>query len=224
MDEHLTEEQLLQLALSVESPAGQGGDATSARHLAACSVCAARLVALRDELTESLLDSTTDAPPVAPALQDSAHGLKAQVLQAAQPTTSVAQLQGFARRIGRLFDLDEPTVQRLLGDALGDTVWELPGPIAFFHFQPGARLTTVAEAGVVRLAPGMTFPRHRHRGDEHGLVLTGTLRDDSSGRIGQPGDILFMPHGSVHTVTAVSDETCLFFVLLYGGTPDIEWC
>ena len=50
----------------------------------------------------------------------------------------------------------------------------------------------------MRLAPGMSFPRHRHRGDEHGLVLTGTLRDDSSGRIGQPGDILFMPHGSVH--------------------------
>lgn len=224
MDEHLTEEQLLQLALSVESPEGQGGDATGARHLAACSICAARLVALRDELTESLLDSTADAPPAAPALLDSAHGLKAQVLQAAQPPTSAAQLQGFARRIGRLFDLDEPTVQRLLQDSLGDTVWELPGPIAFFHFQPGARLTAVAEAGVVRLAPGMSFPRHRHRGDEHGLVLTGTLRDDSSGRIGQPGDILFMPHGSVHTVTAVSDETCLFFVLLYGGTPDIEWC
>ena len=224
MDEHLTEEQLLQLALSVESPEGQGGDAASARHLAACSVCAARLVALRDELTDSLLGSTADALPAAPTLLASAQGLKAQVLQAAQPATSTTQLQGFVRRIGLLFDLDEPTVQRVLEDSLGETAWEIPGPIAFFHFQPGARLTSVAEAGVVRLAPGMTFPRHRHRGEEHGLILTGTLRDDSSGRIGQPGDILFMPHGSVHTVTAVSNETCLFFVLLYGGTPDIEWC
>ena len=127
MDEHLTEEQLLQLALSSKAR-GAGRDATGARHLAACSICAARLVALRDELTESLLDSTADAPPAAPALLDSAHGLKAQVLQAAQPPTSAAQLQGFARRIGRLFDLDEPTVQRLLQDSLGDTVWGAAWP------------------------------------------------------------------------------------------------
>ena len=102
MDEHLTEEQLLQLALSVESPEGQGGDATGARHLAACSVCAARLVALRDELTESLLGSTADTPPATPALLDSAHGLKVQVLQAAALSTmvlnAVALAGGFTYR------------------------------------------------------------------------------------------------------------------------------
>lgn len=231
MDEHLAEEQLLQLALHADpwvgaagSAAGPVSDAMWAQHLSTCPACAARLSALRDELTQSLLQSTADAAPPAPAASPAAPPLKDRVLQATAPQTSPAALQGFVRRIGLLFDLDAATVQKLLVDALGETAWELPGPIAYFHFQPGARLATVAEAGVVRLAPGMTFPRHRHRGDEHGLVLTGTLRDDSSGKLGLPGDILFMPDGSVHTVTAVSDETCLFFVLLYGGTPDIEWC
>lgn len=220
MDQHLAEEQLVQLALRDDRPDGPVADAASAQHLAACPACAMRLVALRDELTETLLQTPGEA--ASPA--GSVLALKERVLTATPSSPSLASLQGFARRIGMLFDIDDATVQKVLADSLGDTAWELPGPIAFFHFPPGPRLTGVAEAGVVRLWPGMTFPRHRHRGDEHGLILTGTLRDDSSGKIGFPGDILHMPDGSVHSVTSVSDEICLFFVLLYGGTPDIEWC
>lgn len=222
MDQHLADEQLVQLALRDDRPDGSVGDVASAQHLAACPACAARLVALREELAETLLGETADGAGTAAA--QSMLDLKDRVLTATPPTPSVASLQGFARRIGSLFDIDDAMVQKVLADSLGDTAWELPGPIAFFHFPAGPRLSNVAEAGVVRLWPGMTFPRHRHRGDEHGLILTGTLRDDSSGKIGFPGDILFMPDGSVHSVTAVSDEICLFFVLLYGGTPDIEWC
>lgn len=227
MDEHLAEEQLLQLALDADRPDGLVRDVAGAQHLAICPACAARVVILRDELTEQLLGASAAAVPSSSANRVASADLvdlKDRVLTAAQPQTSAAGLQGFVRRIRLLFDLDDAAAQKVLADALGETAWELPGPIAFFHFQPGARLAQVAEAGVVRLAPGMTFPRHRHRGDEHGLVLTGTLRDDGSGQIGFPGDIMFMPDGSVHTVTAVSNDTCLFFVLLYGGTPDIEWC
>jgi anti-sigma factor ChrR (cupin superfamily) len=220
MDEHLAEDQLLELALQADVPDGMGASpaAWASLHVSRCTACADRVRALREELTVELL--TDDEPALAPALVAEQ---RARVL-AATSASGAAALSGFVRRIGLLFDLDDDAVKKVLHDAHGDTAWELPGPIAFFHVQPGPRLSAVAEAGVIRLAPGMTFPRHRHRGDEHGLILTGSLREDNSGHIGYPGDILFMPDGSAHTVTAVSREPCLFVVLLYGGTPDIEWC
>jgi len=223
MDEHLAEDQLLEHALHADAhDAASAPVAAQAHpHLLVCAACAARLRALREELTAALL--TDEAEPAA----DVAQAAKARLLpvnSGAGAAQAVAALQGFVRRIGLLFDLDDAAVQKVLRDAHGDTAWEVPGPIAFFHVQPGPRLSAVAEAGVVRLAPGMTFPRHRHRGDEHGLIICGSLREDNSGRIGYPGDILFMPDGSTHSVTAVSSEPCMFVVLLYGGTPDIEWC
>ena len=218
MDEHLAEEQLLDLALRVDvhDVALEPARARDTQHVSTCPTCAARLAALREELTADLL-SDGDAGAIASAQ------LKDRLLRGSYDPGDAA-LHGFVRRIGLLFDLDEAAVQKVLHDAQGETVWEVPGPIAYFHFQPGPRLSQVAEAGVVRLAPGMTFPRHRHRGDEHGLILRGSLREDNSGTMGYPGDILFMPDGSVHSVTAMSTEPCLFVVLLYGGTPDIEWC
>lgn len=243
MHHHPAEEQLLDLALSADSPDGIGApaDASLLSHVSHCADCSARVRALREELADSLLPGAEAAPTAwrsasvaaAPDSQDTSDGsasvaasaidLKSRVLRATTEAGPDA-LQGFVHRIGLLFDLDAAAVHKLLADAHGESAWELPGPIAFFHVQPGPRLQSVAEAGVVRLAPGMTFPRHRHRGDEHGLVLSGTLREDNTGKLGHPGDILFMPDGSTHTVTAVGDQTCLFVVLLYGGTPDIEWC
>lgn len=219
MHDHLAEEQLLELALHVDAHDADR-EATESRtarlHLSTCSDCTARLWALRDELAAALL---ADEASVAETSADT----KARVLRGSQ-SEGAPGLDGFVRRIGLLFDLEDAAVQKVLHDAHGETAWEVPGPIAYFHVQPGPRLAQVAEAGVVRLAPGMTFPRHRHRGDEHGLIVSGSLREDNSGRIGYPGDIFFMPDGSTHSVTAVSEQPCLFVVLLYGGTPDIEWC
>ena len=235
MHHHPAEEQLLDLALAADSPDGTAAstDASVRTHVSQCADCSTRVQAFREELSACVLEAAepSDATPRSelaadvpdPTDSSSANALKDRVLQATTEAGPAA-LQGFVQRIGLLFDLDAAAVHKLLADAHGESAWELPGPIAFFHVQPGPRLKSVAEAGVVRLAPGMTFPRHRHRGDEHGLVLSGTLREDNTGKLGYPGDILFMPDGSTHTVSAVGDQTCLFVVLLYGGTPDIEWC
>jgi len=53
----------------------------------------------------------------------------------------------------------------------------------------------------VAFAPGASFPRHRHPGEEIIYVLSGTIQYDVDG---QPpvtlkaGDVLFVPYGVVH--------------------------
>jgi putative transcriptional regulator len=213
------------MALAVE-PTDGAAQPDVEGHVAGCASCAARLRELRDDLGLAVLTQTEPGSAAAATnarTAPTADALKHRMLAATQPNDAAA-LVGFHRRICRMFDLDDAAGHAVLKDATGEQAWQMSGPLSLFHFHPGPSLSSIAEAGVIRLAPGVTFPRHRHIGDEYGLVLAGVLRDDGSGRIGMPGDVLFMPKDSTHTVTAISRDPCLFLVLLYGGTPEIEWC
>jgi anti-sigma factor ChrR (cupin superfamily) len=172
-------------------------------HLAACASCQARLRELREALTAIVTREESTPPPA----------LREHILVPTRP------FAGLSRRAGRLFDLDDAQVEKLLEDAIGETAWEVRGPFSYFHFAVGAAHEATTEAGIVRLEPGVTFPRHRHLGDEYSFVLQGCLREDSSGREALPGDLQHMPEGSVHTVTCTSERPCLFAVLLHGGSP-----
>lgn len=53
----------------------------------------------------------------------------------------------------------------------------------------------------VDFAPGASFPRHRHPGEEIIYVLAGTIEYDVDGRPPatlKAGDVLFVPYGVVH--------------------------
>ena len=52
----------------------------------------------------------------------------------------------------------------------------------------------------VDLAPGSSFPRHKHPGDEIIYVLTGTIDYEVAGKwvTLKAGDVLFVPEGLVH--------------------------
>jgi quercetin dioxygenase-like cupin family protein len=57
---------------------------------------------------------------------------------------------------------------------------------------------------LVEFAPGTSFPRHSHPGEEIAYVVAGKLEYRLDGRpatILQAGDALFIPAGTVHGVT-----------------------
>src|SRR3954471_13446570 len=64
----------------------------------------------------------------------------------------------------------------------------------------------------VDFAPGSSFPRHTHPGEEIIYVLTGTLEYEVGGKpvTLKAGDVLFVPSGTVHAARNV------------GGTPAAE--
>ena len=62
----------------------------------------------------------------------------------------------------------------------------------------------------VDFAPGAVAPRHKHPGEEIVYVLAGTLEYRIEGQptaILRPGDVLFIPYGTVHAVTNVGFDT-----------------
>ena len=52
----------------------------------------------------------------------------------------------------------------------------------------------------VDFAPGASFPRHKHPGEEIIYVITGTLEYEVAGKwvTVKAGDVLFVPYGVVH--------------------------
>ncbi|MEA3059466.1 MAG: hypothetical protein QOE50_878 [Sphingomonadales bacterium] len=62
----------------------------------------------------------------------------------------------------------------------------------------------------VDFAPGAVAPSHKHPGEEIVYVLAGTLAYRIEGQptaILKPGDVLFIPYGTVHAVTNVGFDT-----------------
>jgi len=58
----------------------------------------------------------------------------------------------------------------------------------------------------VTFAPGASFPRHRHPGEEIIYVLEGAIEYDVDGKPRQTlkaGDVLFVPYGVVHAAKNV---------------------
>jgi 2,4'-dihydroxyacetophenone dioxygenase len=67
---------------------------------------------------------------------------------------------------------------------------------------------------LLRLEPGADIPLHRHQGEVHGYLISGSRRLDPGGRLLVPGDYEYEPAGHIDTWAAVGDTPCvsLFFV------------
>lgn len=59
--------------------------------------------------------------------------------------------------------------------------------------------------GLIRYEPGATVPLHRHAGDEHLYVLSGSQQDERG--LYPAGSYIYNPEGSEHSVS--SREGCL---------------
>jgi putative transcriptional regulator len=86
---------------------------------------------------------------------------------------------------------------------------------------PGVRIIPVSKSEdgashfMVRFAPGLRFPRHRHIGKEALLVLEGSYTD-THGRVVHPGDLHEMASGSEHGFVVGKDGSCIGAVLQHG--------
>lgn len=115
----------------------------------------------------------------------------------------------FFDQLSELFDLSEIDLRRELERAGEPERWRAAG-------LPGVRLFDVAagpearaaETILVRFAPGMSFPRHRHRGHEATLILAGGYADET-GREFHPGDIDKRELGGSHAFRTFESEPCI---------------
>lgn len=115
----------------------------------------------------------------------------------------------FWGRLMDVWDLSEPNVLAVLERAKDPAAFRktpLPG-LRVLDVEGGPRVAG-ADVHLVRFAPGLRFPRHRHPGDEVLLVLEGSYTD-SSGRRVQPGDVHAMSAGSEHGFRVSREEPCV---------------
>jgi putative transcriptional regulator len=126
----------------------------------------------------------------------------------------VTRFGPFVPLLRRLFDLGAQTAADLLAKADGAADWIEAAPgVRYFHFAPGAAVGQL-EAGIVRVRPDATFPRHRHRGPEVTLVLDGSLVD--RGQVYGPGCTIEAAGGTEHDYKAGSGRD-LILASLHSG-------
>jgi len=175
-------------------------------HLLSCARCRLESMAV----VESLALYPASLPSVTPSPE-----ARLRLLQATRPVQPLQHLEQ-AGRLATFFDLSPGEARSILEKSSSPPAWApsgFPG-LHLLHVSAGPKYAG-ADAGLVRIDAGVSFPRHRHDGTEHTLVLAGSLTTDD-GRTLAPGDELVMPIGSSHSLT-VSDEGCLYALVLFEG-------
>ncbi|MEN8184200.1 MAG: cupin domain-containing protein, partial [Myxococcota bacterium] len=130
-----------------------------------------------------------------------------------------ARFPAYVERVGVLFDLAQSRVRELL-DAVSRVMqspWEegrVPG-VRLLHFDGGPRLAT-ADCGLVYIEADVSYPGHRHRGDEWSLVLQGEAEEDG-GRLWAAGDLVHRPAGSSHSFHTLGQVPFVFAVAVHDG-------
>jgi putative transcriptional regulator len=127
----------------------------------------------------------------------------------------------FARQAGKVaafLDVAEARARELLESMAEPSHW-MPGPVEGVELMPvetGPKREGMM-AAVVRLQPGVRYPRHAHLGREWNLVLEGGFREDSGHEV-WPGDELEKTDGSLHDFTALQGPACICVTVLDGVT------
>lgn len=89
--------------------------------------------------------------------------------------------------------------------------------IHFYHRDE----TTGHAAVMIRMAPGASYPSHRHRGVEELLVLQGGFEDEHGSY--REGQFVLYEDGSTHHPRALPDgPACIFFAISQEGI-DLNW-
>lgn len=166
-------------------------------------------------------------PPAAASLaqelpQDRALRLGAERLQSAV-TALPLRYAPFFTRLAALWELPEEQVVRELQRAGQPQSWRrtlLRGLLQFEVEPRGERRGS--RAHLLSFEPGLTFPRHRHRGAERVLVLEGSYADDSGRTVG-PGDEQVMAPGSEHRLQILPDARCVAAVSERGVSFLAPW-
>jgi quercetin dioxygenase-like cupin family protein len=120
----------------------------------------------------------------------------------------------FVVRTAALWKVSEQRVDRIFADSARWADWKRT-PLPGVRILPVADDENGAHTFMVRFAPGVRFPRHRHIGSEALLVLEGSYTD-TLGRAVRPGDLHEMASGTEHGFAVAKDGPCIGAVLQHG--------
>jgi putative transcriptional regulator len=139
--------------------------------------------------------------------------LRERVLASVNPES---RFEGFVERVARLFDLPEARAREILrtADQIASPTWvgiPIPG-VQLMHLEGGPQRVG-HDCGLVHVAAGASFPKHRHLGLEWNLVLSGAAEEDS-GCLWLPGDLLLRGPETCHGYRVLPDQPVLFAVVL----------
>jgi anti-sigma factor ChrR (cupin superfamily) len=163
-----------------------------------------------DELSQALSQLPANLAPVVPSAAARSR------LMAAMETSD--RFAPFVDTLSHLFDMAADSVRQLLARVDDATTWEpgLPGML-YQHFTPGPRLVGV-DAGLIRLQPGTSFPRHLHlAGNEITFVLEGSMIDGDTTY--GPGSVVTHDQDTVHGYAATADAPLTIIVVNHGIQP-----
>ena len=183
-------------------------------HLERCARCSAEVA----DATAALSDMALPLPPVRPhpgVFTDILASIAAGEPRPAGPTAA-DRFAELIDRVAELFDLARERVRTLLDLVDEPAAWrrgKVPG-ISLLDLRGGAGIAG-ADAGLVRLGPGVAFPYHRHVGGEAALVLEGTIVGDDGAVTGRGEGLRFAPE--TRHAFAAGPEGCLFAVVIWEG-------
>lgn len=174
--------------------------------------------ALRLEV-ESYEQASADLAMLMPSALDASDG-KEPALSPSKllaDANSPERFTPFVDEMVRLTEMSAAHAKKMLAQIDTDQGWDPPSiPGAdIMHIDGDSPRSDGAEVGFVRLAPGATFPRHSHDGDEDYLVLQGACRD-SNGRVYGAGDRVLNPAGSDHSFETIGNRPFIFVVVSRG--------
>lgn len=120
-------------------------------------------------------------------------------------------------KLAALFDLGEPQLLEIAESSARSERWEnLPlAGVRLFHLIPGPALAG-ADAGLVSIPAGTSFPLHRHLGEERTLVLEGALREPD-GTLYRAGDSLTRRADTSHAFQVLPGATLIYAVVLFAA-------
>lgn len=121
----------------------------------------------------------------------------------------------FYDQLGALWDLADPELEAVFTLAASERSWRRVWPGFRFLGVAGGPKLEGGRARLLHFAPGVRFPRHRHRGSERILVLEGSYTDSNLVRVG-PGDEQDMAPGSEHELVIGLEGPCVAGVVERG--------
>jgi putative transcriptional regulator len=183
--------------------------ATVEGHIESCARCAAEVVAMG----EALSGLAVSLPPERPE-PTARTNLLMSLSDDPQPPRRLASV---VERVAGFFEVSIERARALLALIDEPAAWTR-GPadgVNLIHLEAGPRYAGV-DAGFVRLAPGATFPYHRHVGGELVLLIEGSFTEDD-GTVVRAGEGQDLAADTSHSFTAPPEAGCILAVLIWEG-------
>lgn len=176
-------------------------------HVRGCTDCASEVARAADEaamLASANVEELAPAAAVKERLDLSLASFSDRIAHYLEP-------------LARMADIANEVMAGVIS-GLDDLANWLPGPgdgLRVGHV-PSGPLTANAVVGFVRIAPGDSFPTHRHEGKEVVLVVQGSYRD-SDGTIVRAGDVAEQDVGTTHSLVALDGPDLIYLAVVEEG-------